>query len=210
MALRTYPRLERPWLIALLVAGLAGAVAPMVLGGGFVVPVLLPLLIGAFVFVRRFARVIVSGVAAGVLVGAVVLGGLLRLAMRIVALTDPVREPELTTDTFFIIFIFGVFGLMIGSALAVVERLWKPRAVYVGLTTGVLGIGMFLMASDLRHELFNEGAGPFLNIPMFTFAFVAFGWTLAVAVAWLQRILPMTPGRALDEQMDRLEPAAVV
>ncbi|RPI23871.1 MAG: hypothetical protein EHM57_03400 [Actinobacteria bacterium] len=207
MALRTYPRLERPWLMAMLLIGLAGSPLTGIVGAGAIFALMLPLLIGAFVVVPRFPRLLVSGVVAGVVTGAVVLGGLLRLAMRVVALADGELEPVFTSDTVFIVFIGGFLGLAVGPAVAVMERLWRPRAIYVGLAIGFLGIGMFLLSPDLRSELFELGAGPLLNLPMFTAAFGLFGWTMAIGVGWLQRRLPMTPGRSLAAPVELLEPA---
>jgi hypothetical protein len=199
----TYPRLERPWLIALLVVGIAGSLGSGIGLLSVTVLLMVPLMVGAFVVVPRFPRVLVSGVVAGVVTGAVVLGGLLRLAMRVVAVTDAELEPVLTSDTIVIIFVGGFFGLMAGPVVSVVERLWRPRALYVGLVIGILGMGMLLMSPDLRSELFELGAGPLLNLPMFTAAFFLFGWSMAAAVAWLQRRLPMTPGRSLDAPVER-------
>jgi len=202
MALPTFPRLERPWMITILGLGAALLILPeATLGLG--IPLLAltvqALMLAAFFVVRRFARVWVSGAVGGIVVGIVVLGVALRIAMRVVAILDPVRRPEFTGETMFVLFVGGFFGLALGLWIAVAERLWAPRATAIGVVIGAIGITAFLLEEGIRDELFGLGAGPIVNIPMFFLCFALFGWAAAVVIARLQRVLPMTPGRSLTE-----------
>jgi hypothetical protein len=185
MAIRSWSRWQRPWLIGTLVAAVAVAAAPMVSGAGITLPLLVLIVVGGFLVVPRFGRLLLAGVLGGVVTGAIVLGGSLRVAMRIVAVMDPGREPELTPATFVIILVGVFFGLSAGIVIAVLQRLWRPRPLLIAWATGLVGIGLFLLAPDLRRELFEEGAGALVNIPLFTSTFFAFGWSAAAAVARL-------------------------
>ncbi len=164
--------------------------------------------IGAFVVVTRFARIQVSGMVGGVVTGLLVLGGGLRLAMRLVVLTDDVREPVFTTETAFIIFFGGVVGLAMGPVIAVAQRLWTPSNALIGAVVAALSMAMFLISPDLRTELFNEGAGPLLNIPLFTATFFAFGASSNDVIRRIERHLPWTPGRELapPSELETAEP----
>lgn len=193
---RRYPGLERPWLIGLLVVGVAAVPSTMI---GLAPLALLGILmtIGGFVIVARFARIQVSGMVGGFVTGLVVLGGGLRLAMRLVVLTDDVREPVFSSETLFIIFFGGVVGLMMGPVIAVAQRLWAPSSTLIGAVVAISSMSMFLLEPGLRTELFNEGAGPLLNIPLFTATFFAFGASANEAITRIERRLPWTPGRDL-------------
>ncbi|HSJ70569.1 MAG TPA: hypothetical protein VLA29_02860 [Acidimicrobiia bacterium] len=214
---RRYPRLERPWLIWLFVVGVVGVpatangVPTTMIGLGPLAPLgifvtlgaLILLTLGAFVVVPRFARNQVSGMVGGVVTGLVLLGGGLRLAMRLVVLTDDVREPVFTSETGFIIFFGGVVGLMMGPFIAIAQRLWAPRSALIGAVVTTMLMSMFLIAPGLRTELFNEGAGPLLNIPLFTATFFAFGASANEVISRIERRLPWTPGRDLPPVHER-------
>lgn len=193
---RRYPGLERPWLIGMLIVGVAGVPSTMI-GLAVLAPLVILMTIGAFVVVPRFARIQVSGMVGGVVTGLVVLGVGLRLAMRLVVLADDVREPVLTSETFVIIFFGAVVGLMMGPVIAVSQRLWAPSNALIGAVVAVASMSIFLISPDLRTELFNDGAGPLLNIPLFTATFFAFGASANEVISRIERRLPWTPGRDL-------------
>lgn len=194
---RTYPSLERPYLVALFVVGIVGTTTTMI---GFVPLVLLEFLmvLGAFVIVPRFLRIVVSGLVGGVITGILVLGVALRIAMRIVVLSDPVREPVLTDETVFILFFMGFIGLAFGPVVAIAQRLWNPKPWKVGALLAGLGIAAFLASPEFRTELFNEGAGALVNIPLFTVVFFLFGASVTATVRWIETKLPHTPGRQIE------------
>jgi hypothetical protein len=167
--------------------------------GAILAPLEWLMIIGAFVIVPRFARVMVSGLVGGVIAGILVLGVGLRVAMRIVVLLDPVRQPMLTEETMFILFFSGIIGLSLGVILGIAQRLWSPRPWLVGSVTAAVGIAAFLASQEFRSELFNEGAGAAVNIPLFTVVFFLFGTSAAAAVRWVEQKLPRTPGREVAE-----------
>lgn len=222
MTLRTFNRLERPWLLATLGLGSTAFIVPQALEGPsdgaggiasqlwLMAGILTPLMmLGAFFVVRRFARVWVAGMLAGTVIGIVVLGTTLRIAMRIAAILDPIRRTEFTGETLFVLFVGGFLGAWLGVMASIAERLWRPRVVPVGVVVGVLGITQFLSSEGTRDEIFGLGAGPLVNIPMFFLCFALFGWAVAPVITWLHRRLPRTPGRQLEE-IDETAGAAAV
>jgi hypothetical protein len=137
--------------------------------------------LAVFVWVARsapgFAGAAVRGLVAGAVAGLLVLGVGFRLAMRVVAVTDPARTPEFSFGgTAFIL--IGI-GLMLGGS----------AGAYLGGLRHLLGLGRAAIAilatvalvptlfgdSEIRAELFELGLGAWLNIPMFTSIVFAFG-----------------------------------
>lgn len=198
---RTYPRIERPYLMALLTFGVVGT-ATATIGLAPVLELGLLMLPFAFLVVPRFARVVISGAIGGVLTGIFVLGVGMRIAMRIIVLMDPVREPVLTDETGFLLFFGGAVGLLAGLWIAIAQRLWSPRAWIVGAVFATFGILSFLAEPSLRTELFNEGAGESVNIPLFTVVFFLFGVSATVAIQRVEAELPHTPGRRIEVNRD--------
>lgn len=114
-------------------------------------------------------RTIAFGAMGGVVAGVVILGVGFRLAMRVVAILDPIRSPEFTLGGTISILIF--VGALGGGILGILGHLIR-RAISLGpaMTAGVLSLGVLAMlfaSPDLRTELFELGAGPGMNIPMF-------------------------------------------
>ena len=124
------------------------------------------------------------GAIGGVMAGLLVLGPGLRIAMRVVAIIDPVRSPEFTVGgTMFII--IGV-GVMMGGIFGVIGNVARsgfdiPSGA-AGLVPALLVMLMIGLDSELRSEIVELGAGPWLNIPMFGAAAVGYGalWTRVV------------------------------
>jgi hypothetical protein len=133
--------------------------------------------LGAWRYVPGFWRTIMFGALGGIVAGVLILGPGFRLAMRVVAILDPIRTPEFTVGgTLFII--VGV-GVMLGGLIAVVAALIR-RAFALSVTGTALGMtallmGLLLLAPDLRSEFVELGAGPWLNIPMFTSVALLYG-----------------------------------
>jgi len=124
--------------------------------------------------------------------GLLVLGPGLRIAMRVVAIIDPVRSPEFTVGGTMLIIIgvgvvmggiFGVFGNVARSGFGI------PSGA-AGLVPALLVMLMIGLDSELRSEIVELGAGPWLNIPMFGAAAVGYGalWTRVVTRLEMRRI----------------------
>lgn len=100
--------------------------------------------------------------------------------MRIVAIIDPIETPEFTVGgTMFIV--VGIGG-MFGGVLGVVGNLLR-KAVGLGSTfvsgaiLSVIVVGSLVPDSDLREELVELGAGPWVNISMFGLVALAYAIT---------------------------------
>jgi len=149
--------------------------------------------IGAgWLLVPGFWRSSLHGAVAGVAAGLLVLGPGLRIAMRVVAILDPVRSPEFTVGgTMFIIVgvgvvmggIFGIIGNVARGGLGI------PSGA-AGLVPALLVMLMISLDSELRSEIVGLGKGPWLNIPMFGAAAVGYGalWTRVVTRLEMRRI----------------------
>jgi hypothetical protein len=132
------------------------------------------------------------GAIGGVMAGLLVLGPGLRIAMRVVAIIDPVRSPEFTVGgTMFII--IGV-GVVMGGIFGVIGNVARggfniPSGV-AGLVPVLLVMLMIGLDSELRSEIVGLGAGPWLNIPMFGAVAVGYGalWTRVVTRLERRRI----------------------
>ena len=141
--------------------------------------------IGAgWLLVPGFWRSSLFGAIGGVVAGLLVLGPGLRIAMRVVAILDPVRTPEFTVGgTMFIIIgvgvimggIFGVIGNIARGGFNIPSR----AACLVPAALVMLMIGL---DSELRSEIVELGAGAWFNIPMFGAIAVGYGalWTRVV------------------------------
>jgi hypothetical protein len=146
--------------------------------------------IGAgWLLVPRFWRGALYGAIGGVVAGLLVLGPGLRVAMRVVAIIDPVRSPEFTVGgTMFII--IGV-GVMMGGIFGVIGNIARvgfnipSRAA--GLVPAVLVMLLIALDSELRSEIVVLGAGPWLNIPMFGAVALGYGALWIRVVTRLER-----------------------
>jgi hypothetical protein len=146
--------------------------------------------IGAgWLLVPGFWRSSLYGAIGGVVAGLLVLGPGLRIAMRVVAILDPIRTPEFTVGgTMFII--IGV-GVMMGGIFGVIGNIARvgfnipSRAA--GLVPAVLVMLLIGLDSELRSEIVELGAGPWLNIPMFGAVAVGYGALWIRVVTRLER-----------------------
>jgi hypothetical protein len=137
-------------------------------------------------------RSLLHGAIGGVIGGLLVLGPGLRVAMRVVAVVDPIRSTEFTVGgtVFIIVFIGGIMGGICGLFGNVARRGFgiPPRAA--GLFPALLVMLMIGRDSELRGEIVELGAGPWLNIPMFGAVVLGYGalWTRLVTRLELRRV----------------------
>lgn len=146
------------------------------------------LLIGvgaAWLLVPGFWRSIFHGAIGGVVAGLMVLGPGMRFSMRVVAILDPIRSPEFTVGgTLFIIVglgaimggIFGIFGNVARRGFGIPLRV-------AGMVPALLVALLIGLDTELRSEIIELGAGPWLNVPMFAAVALGYGalWALVVA-----------------------------
>jgi hypothetical protein len=169
--------------IPLAASGLLGSVGSMAV-----------VLIGVgagWLLVPSFWRSALHGAIGGVVAGLIVLGPGLRIAMRVVAILDPLRSPEFTIGgTMFII--IGV-GVIIGGKFGVLANIARrgfgiPSRV-AALLPALLVMLLIGLDSELRSEIVELGAGPWLNIPMFGAVAVGYGalWAWVVTRLELRR-----------------------
>ena len=145
--------------------------------------------IGAgWLLIPGFWRGALHGAIGGVVAGLLVLGPGLRVAMRVVAMVDPARSPEFTIGgTMFII--VGI-GAVMGGILGVfgnVSRIgFNIPSRAAGLVPALLVVMMIGLDSELRGEILELGAGPWLNISMFGAVAFAYGFVWARVVDRLE------------------------
>jgi len=152
-------------------------------------------------YVPGFWRTVLAGAAGGAIAGVTILGPGFRLAMRIVAVLDPVRVPEFTIEgTLFILIMVGAFlGAILAIGAALIRRgLDLSRTVMTGWMSAVI-MGLLLLDTGTRDEFMDLGAGAWLNIPMF--GSVVFLYAL-VANRLIERFSVRKPGPATLEPVE--------
>jgi hypothetical protein len=109
--------------------------------------------------------------------------------MRVVAIVDPVRSPEFTVGgtLFIIIGIGGVMGGIFGVIGNVARSGSAAPPVAAGLVPALLVMVMIGLDSELRSEIVELGAGPWLNVPMFGAAALGYGALWIRVVTWLDK-----------------------
>lgn len=133
--------------------------------------------------VPKFWRTVLFGAIGGVVAGAVILGTGFRVAMRVVAILDPIRRNEFTIGgtLFILIGIGAIFGGIFGITGNLAKRGFKLDSVFTAAIVPALGaMALILVAEDTRTELFELGAGAWVNIPMFGTVSYLYG----VGAAW--------------------------
>lgn len=128
-----------------------------------------------------FLRVTARAAIAGAISGLLVLGPGFRLAMRVVAILDPATSPEFSVGgtAFLIVGFGGVVGLATGVFATLVARgLGLSRVAFVLLASAPI-LAMLVLDSELSTELFELGAGGWMNVPMFAGVAVAHGVVVA-------------------------------
>ena len=181
-----------------------GAVA-MVIGAFLffsgVIPeiIVLPVFLAAGYVVKRelkgFWRTLFGGFFGGALAGLLILGPGFRLAMRFVALMDPVHPEEFTLGgTFFII--VGIGGILGAISATVVNILRWVLAIGSPVWGGVLLASIFMVnlvffSGDISRELFELGISPWINIPLFSIYALGYGIAaMALADLVASRLFP--------------------
>jgi hypothetical protein len=138
----------------------------------------------AWLLIPGFWRTLLHGAIGGVIAGLLVLGPGLRIAMRVVAIFDPIRSPEFTVGgtLFIIVGIGGMMGGIFGLFGNVARRGFGIGRRGAGLVPAFLVILMIGLDTELRGEIVELGAGPWLNIPMFAAAALGYGalWSRVV------------------------------
>lgn len=159
-------------------ASIPMAMLDVVPGGGSVAFIVLAALVG-WRLLPGFWRIVGTGAIGGAAAGLLILGPGARLAMRVVAIVDPFRTPELTLEgTAFLVLIFGgVFGGTMGVVGNLLREGLPLRARTSAAVMTVIVMATFLADPGLRSEFTDLGAGAWMNIPMF--AAVVFAYSRA-------------------------------
>jgi hypothetical protein len=148
----------------------------------------------AWRLVPGFWRSVLYGAIGGVVSGLLILGPGFRLAMRVVAIIDPLRTPEFTVEgtMFIVIFIGGFFGGILGIAGNLARRGLERRSIMASaIVPAAAVLAVLLSTEDLRMELFELGAGAWMNIPMFGMVGLLYGaGAIATATRFEQRRAP--------------------
>ena len=190
-------------LTLLLVANFAaGDVIPAPWG----IVVVLAALVITMLYYRGFWRAAAGGLIGGAVAGLLILGPGFRLVMRAVALMDPVHPEEFTLEgTLFII--VGIGGIL-GSIQAVTAHLARrafgiESAVVAGMLLATfLMVQLIFFSGEVSQEIFDLGAGAWVNIPLF--GLIALGYGIA-AMAVADRVRSSLPTR---RRTDRAKVAA--
>jgi hypothetical protein len=127
-----------------------------------------------------FWKTVAFGLAGGVIAGLLIMGPGFRVAMRVVAIMDPIRTPEFSVGGtgFIIVGIGGILGGVMGILGNLIRKAASiASAVVAGVLLGAFEMTILLTDSGLREEFFELGGGPWVNIPMF--AVFAFGYGIA-------------------------------
>jgi hypothetical protein len=139
--------------------------------------------------VPAFWRSVLFGAIAGVISGVLVLGVGFRIAMRVVAILDPFRVPEFSFGgtMFILIGIGGIFGGIIGMLTNLARRGLRLRSIASVALLPAAGPMILLFVDDeIRRELFELGAGAWVNIPMFGLVTVLYGIAVSAVVLSLE------------------------
>lgn len=142
--------------------------------------------IAAWRYVDGFWRIVVAGLVGGAVAGLLILGPGFRLAMRAVAIMDPVHPEEFSIGgTFFIVVGFGaIVGGLTGIGAHLARRAFGiSSAVIAGSLLAALELGaLTFFSGDVSRELFDLGVSPWINIPLFGLYILGYG-IAAMAVA---------------------------
>jgi hypothetical protein len=146
----------------------------------------------AWLVIPGFWRSVFHGAIGGVVAGLLVLGPGLRLAMRVVAIVDPIRTPEFTVGgTMFIIVGLGaIMGGIFGLQGNVARRGFGIPLRVAGMVPALFVALMIGLDNELRGEIVELGVGPWLNIPMFGAVALGYGalWTRVVTRFEMRRV----------------------
>lgn len=153
--------------------------------------------------VPGFWWTVLFGGMGGVLAGATILGLGFRVAMRVVALLDPLRAEEFTIGgtLFILIGVGAIFGGLLGIVGNLVKRGLGLTSVVTAAIVPALGaMAIILVSEDTRTELFELGAGAWVNIPMFGTVAILYGLGAAWVTARADR--EIRPSRHVTEPLE--------
>lgn len=175
-------------------AVLVGIVAGAVLSMTSLVPLAgeLLLLIGVGLgwwLVPEFWRSVLFGAIGGIVSGILVLGVGLRVAMRAVAILDPIRTPDFTLEgtMFILIGIGAMFGGLVGILANLARRGMRLNSIITAAILPAAGaMSLLLVGDETRRELFELGAGAWVNIPMFGLVAILYGIAVGVTTGVLE------------------------
>lgn len=175
-------------------AVLVGIVAAAVLSMTPLVPLAgeLLLLVGVGLgwwLVPGFWRSVLFGAIGGIVSGILVLGVGFRVAMRVVAILDPFRTPEFTLEgtMFILIGIGAIFGGIVGILANLARRGIRLNSIIAAaILPAAVAMSLLLVGDETRRELFELGAGAWVNIPMFGLVAVLYGIAVAVTTRVLE------------------------
>lgn len=166
-----------------------GTVAAAVLSMASLVPlageVLVLICVGlGWWLVPGFWRSVLFGAIGGIASGIFVLGVGLRVAMRVVAILNPDSDARIHTggsdvhpDS-----IGAIFGGVVGTLANLAKRgLGLRSMITVAILPAAGAMSLLFVDDEIRRELFERGAGPWVNILMFGLVAVLYGITVAVA-----------------------------
>ncbi len=125
-----------------------------------------------------FAGSAFRGAVAGAVAGMLVMGVGFRLAMRVVAISDPNRTPEFSAGgTAFIVIGLGLMlGAFAGGYLGGLRHLLGLERVATAVIATVVLTPILFGDSEIFEELVELGLGAWVNIPMFVSIVFAYGW----------------------------------
>jgi hypothetical protein len=163
-------------LIVVLIGGLISAPVGVAVAGVAI--------IAGWRMVPGFWRTVGLGALSGAICGVLILAPGFRLAMRVVAILDPVRTPEFTMEgtMFIMVFLGVVLGAVFGIEAAVLRLAFTISGPVMAVSMTVIIMGMLLAGSDLRSEFLDLGAGAWLNVPMFATVVLLYSLALNKAV----------------------------
>ena len=145
--------------------------------------------VAVLAYVRRLPRLMLAGLIGGGTTGLMTLGLASRLAMRIVSLLGARREVTVEGTAFLLIF-GAMVGVMIGVTIAATLRAWPGSTRAAGtIVTFVLFAGLVL-DSEAFSELLHDGAGGWLNFPLFFAPIAAYGWAAPRVITRVERRIP--------------------
>lgn len=142
--------------------------------------------VAAWRYVDGFWRIVVAGLVGGAVAGLLILGPGFRLAMRAVAIMDPVHPEEFSVGgtLFIVVGIGAIMGGITGLTAHLARRAFGiASAVVAGSLLAVLEMaGLTFLSGDVSRELFELGISPWINIPLFGLFTLGYG-IAAMAVA---------------------------
>lgn len=160
--------------------------------------------IAAWRYVDGFWRIVVAGFVGGAVAGLLILGPGFRLAMRMVAIMDPVHPEEFTFGgtLFIIVGIGAILGGIQGLTAHLARRAFGiDSSVLAGtVLAALLMIMLAFFSGDLSEELFELGISPWINIPLFGLITLGYG-IAAMAIAAKAETTMFSRGRTEAEKV---------